>query len=150
MLVDIRSMLNVGAMFRTTVGANLDKLILSGYTATPPREEISKTALGTVDQVDWEYHQNPLAYIEQAKKDGFRVVAIENNTKYDEQDLFDYKPQLPTVIIFGNEMRGLPESVLMKCDDVVKIPMYGPKESLNIATAYGIVAYDFARKRLGK
>ncbi len=141
MLHNIRSMWNVGSMFRTADAAGIEKIILSGYTATPPRKEIDKTALGAQDTVAWEYHADPLEVVQRMKNDGVRICGVEiteGSRPYTTLDPSDF----PICLIVGNEIDGLEEELLLLCDEVLEIPQYGTKHSLNVAVAAGIVLFE--------
>lgn len=139
-LDNIRSMYNVGAIFRSAEGARVKKILLCGITATPPREKIFKTSLGAVDWVDWEYFESTRDAVLNLKKSGVQIVALEQtdesihykNTKY----------RRPIAIVIGHELKGISKSVLGICDFSVEIPMFGKSNSLNVATATGIVLYE--------
>jgi 23S rRNA (guanosine2251-2'-O)-methyltransferase len=141
MLHNIRSMWNVGSMFRTADAAGIEKIILSGYTATPPRKEIDKTALGAQETVSWEYHANPLEAISKMKKDGVKICGLEiteGSRPYTAVKPVDF----PICLVVGNEVDGLEDGVLQCCDEVLEIPQYGTKHSLNVAVAAGIVLFE--------
>ncbi len=136
---NIRSRENVGSIFRTADGAGISKLYLCGITPRPPHEKISKTALGAENAVPWEYHRQTWRLIEQLKKEGYRMIALEKTKGA--KDIFELKPEFPVAVIIGNEVDGLPEELLRRSDKTIAIPMYGRKESLNVAVAFGIAAY---------
>ncbi|HEX9804970.1 MAG TPA: RNA methyltransferase [Candidatus Dojkabacteria bacterium] len=143
-LDNIRSALNVGAMFRTSDGAGVTKIFLCGITPYPPHNRIPKTALGAIEMVDWEYIKNTNEAIEKVKSLGATIVAVEiadNSIKYT-----DYNFTKPTALIFGNEINGVSEETLNKSNSSVYIPMYGEKESLNVATSFGILVYEIVRQ----
>ncbi len=141
MLHNIRSMWNVGSMFRTADAAGIEKIILSGYTATPPRKEIEKTALGAQDTVAWEYLSDPLQALERMKSDGMKICGLEiaeGSRPYTTLNASDF----PICLIVGNEVDGLEEELLQLCDEVLEIPQYGTKHSLNVAVAAGVVLFE--------
>jgi tRNA G18 (ribose-2'-O)-methylase SpoU len=142
-LQDIRSALNVGAIFRTSDGALIEKLYLTGITPYPPHNRIPKTALGAIDTVPWERNQNTRAVIDDLAQK-MPLVAVEINDQA--QVYTDYKFPFPCAIILGNEISGISPDVLSRCEATIKIPMFGSKESLNVATAYGIVVYEILRQ----
>lgn len=161
-LHNIRSLHNVGSMFRTADGAGISKLFLTGYTGFPPRKEITKTALGAEEFVPWERRKNIGSLVAQLKKEGYLIVAVENPrrnvamphsrtkrrlviTKYNK-----FQPKKPTALIFGNEVRGLSDKTLEKADIIVEIPMQGKKESLNVSVAFGIAAYQLTTEKMSK
>lgn len=143
-LHDIRSLYNVGAFFRTADGAGIERLILSGITARPPRKEITKTALGAEDSVAWCGVDDIAAWMETWRDGGGQLVAVE--TSAEALDLYDWQPAWPVALFFGHEVDGLPASVLARCDRQVRVPMCGAKRSLNVATAAGVVMYELLRK----
>jgi 23S rRNA (guanosine2251-2'-O)-methyltransferase len=144
-LHNIRSLQNVGAMFRTADAAGIDGVILTGYTPSPidilgnVRKEFSKTALGAERSVQWKSSKNISITIIQLKKSRHHIYAIEEAKGA--KDIFSYKITKPCAFIVGNEVTGLSRSVLAKCDAVLSIPMRGKKESLNVSVAFGIAAY---------
>ncbi len=144
-LPDIRSSYNVGAIFRTADAAGIKKIYLVGITPAPldrfgrPRSDIAKSALGAEKSVPWEHVATIAPLITRLKKDSYAIVAIEQS-----EDSVDYKKvklKGRTAFIFGNEVKGLPPSVLRKCDIVAEIPMHGMKESLNVSVAAGIALF---------
>lgn len=144
MLHNIRSMWNVGSMFRTADAAGIEKLVLTGYTATPPRKEIDKTALGAQDAVRWEYHADPIEAICGLKASGMSVFGLEITDKSREYTAVG-KEDFPVCLIVGNEVGGIEEEVLACCDDVLEIPQYGTKHSLNVSVAAGIALFELVR-----
>ncbi len=144
MLHNIRSMWNVGAMFRTADAAGIEKMILSGYTATPPRKEINKTALGAQETVLWEYHADPLETLELLKQEGVRICGLEIASG--SRPCTTVNPDdFPLCLVVGNEVDGLEDEVLNLCDEVLEIPQYGTKHSLNVAVATGIALFELVR-----
>jgi len=144
MLSNIRSLYNVGSIFRTADSALISELILCGFTPHPPRKEIEKTALGAVDTVKWSYYENIFDAIEEQKQKGIKVIAVEitnNSRNYTSLKAEDY----PLCLVMGNELVGLDNEVLGRCDDAIDIPMYGVKHSLNVSVATGIVAFEAVR-----
>ena len=149
LLHNIRSAHNVGAIFRTADAAGVKKIYLSGYTPTPvdrfgrPSKEIGKTALGGELSVQWEYMKNPASVISKLKKDGWQIVGVEQDARA--INYKEFKMSGPTLIILGNEVRGISKSLRDKCDTLVEIPMHGKKESLNVSVAAGIVLFGVIR-----
>lgn len=144
MLHNIRSMWNVGSMFRTADAAGIEKIILSGYTAVPPRREIDKTALGAQNSVPWEHHPDPLPFLDAMKKKGvglFGLEITEGSRPYNDIAIRDF----PLCLIVGNEVEGIEDEVLSLCDGVIEIPQYGSKHSLNVAVAAGIALFEMVR-----
>ena len=144
LLDHVRSLYNVGAFFRTADAAGVEKLYLTGFTASPPHRGLAKTALGAERIVSWERSEDPLATIDTLRRGGIEVAAIETSLRA--IDLFDWQPCFPVCIVFGHEVDGVREEVLDRCDTHVRIPMLGRKHSLNVATAGGVVVYELLRK----
>ncbi|HME07832.1 MAG TPA: RNA methyltransferase [Bryobacteraceae bacterium] len=144
LLDNVRSMYNVGAFFRTADGAACEKVLLSGITARPPKNAITKTALGAEETVPWEYREPAVDLALELRGQNYEIAAIE--TSVHAVDLFDWQPQFPVCLIFGHEVEGVRPELLALCDTHVRIPMLGRKHSLNVATAGGIVIYELLRK----
>ncbi|ATU05662.1 hypothetical protein BKN14_04470 [Candidatus Gracilibacteria bacterium HOT-871] len=141
LLDSIRSMQNVGAIFRNADGAGFTKVILSGTTPTPPRNDIAKTALGSDTFIDWEYYQDPFEILEKLKNDGFKIYSVElDKRSIDYKELFT-KNNEKVCLVMGNEIAGVNPKILDLSDEIVVIPMRGKKESLNVSVAAGIVMY---------
>jgi len=143
-LVDVRSLYNVGAFFRTCDAAGVDMLHLCGITGCPPNQQIHKTALGAEDSVQWRRHGEAGELISKLRDSGHEIAAVETSTHA--VDLFDWRPRFPVCIVFGNEVEGLDPGIGGACDTHVRIPMLGLKHSLNVATAGGVVLYELLRK----
>lgn len=144
LLDNIRSMYNVGSIFRTSDGIMIQKLILTGYTPTPEKKEVLKTALGSTQSVEWEYIKNPLEAIERLKNEKIKIVALELTDKSINYTKVS-KDQFPMCLIIGNEITGIQNSILEQCDFSIDLPMFGIKHSLNVAVAYGIAVYELRR-----
>jgi tRNA G18 (ribose-2'-O)-methylase SpoU len=145
-LDDIRSLHNIGSVFRTSDAFLIEKIYLCGITATPPNKEIHKTALGATDTVEWEYQKNILAVITKLKAHEIAIYAIEqveNSTL-----LQDFKVDLNKkyALIFGNEVKGVSQEAIQLCEGVIEIPQLGTKHSLNISVSAGIVVWDLFQK----
>lgn len=140
LIENIRSMYNVGSIFRTSDAINLSKLYLSGFTAKPPRKEIDKTALGATESVPWDYVQEPLELIEQLRKEKVEIVVVEHTDK--SVNYADLQHNFPVCFIFGNEVEGVSDDIVTRADKVVELPMLGIKHSLNVSVAYGIIMYN--------
>jgi len=136
---NIRSMHNIGSIFRTSDGAGVTKIYLTGYSACPPRKEIAKTALGAEDYVDWEHHKDPVQLLKALKAKKVKIVALERTEGG--KNIFKFKPSYPLCLIVGNEIDGIPQELLDLCDKLLEIPMRGLKESLNVSVAFGIGIY---------
>jgi 23S rRNA (guanosine2251-2'-O)-methyltransferase len=146
---NIRSLFNVGSIFRTADSFGVDKVYLTGITGRPPRQEISKVALGAEEYIPWEYVRQPARLIKKLKSEGVRIVALEQSPGKS-IDLPKWKPQFPLAVILGYEPTGLPKSLLALADEIVEIPMYGKKESLNVGVAWGIAASHIANYKFKK
>ena len=141
---NIRSLWNVGSLFRTSDAVGVRKLYLCGYTAKPPRPEISKTALGADETVPWEHVRDPLKVVVRLKELGVGIVALETGEGAVPYDAFPY--EFPLCLLVGNEVEGLSRPLLSAADAKVSIPMLGTKESLNVAVAYGVALYEVLRR----
>ena len=140
---NIRSMHNIGSIFRTSDGAGVSKIYLTGYCACPPRAEISKTALGAEDYVPWEHYKDPVALVKKLKKEKVQIIALERTASG--EDIFKFRPKHPLCLIVGNEIEGIPPELLELADKAVEIPMRGIKESLNVSVAFGVAIYTLAK-----
>jgi len=145
-LDNVRSMHNIGSIFRTADGFAVEKICLCGITATPPHREIEKTALGATQSVAWEYYQNPLEAVERLRNDGYIVMAVEQAESsimlIEFQPLADRKYAL----VFGNEVNGVSDDVMQRIDGCIEIPQFGTKHSFNIVVSAGIVLWDLFSK----
>ena len=144
LLDNVRSMYNVGSFFRTGDAAGIEKLLLTGITAYPPKSGIRKTALGAEESLPWEHARDPLPLLDKLIEQGTQIAAIE--TSVHAVDLFDWKPAFPVCLVFGHEVDGIRPEVAARCDTHIRIPMLGQKHSLNVATAGGVVLYELLRK----
>jgi len=144
LIEDIRSMHNVGSIFRTSDGVRLEKLYLAGYTAKPPRDEIDKTALGSTETVPWEYVEDSATKIAELKDLGYTIYAVEQTTDSKQHHQTNYK--FPCCLIMGNEVNGVPDNLPDLADHTIEIPMLGMKHSLNVSVAYGVVIYNILSK----
>lgn len=145
-LDNIRSLHNVGSIFRTADAVRLQKLYLTGITGYPPRREIDKTALGAVDSVPWEYREDALSILKELKSGGTSIVILEHTT--DSRLYTSLEVTFPACLVVGNEVFGVQEKVVEIADYAIEIPMFGTKQSLNVTIAYGIVIYDLLFKYL--
>ena len=144
-LDNVRSALNVGSVFRTSDAFLIENIILCGITATPPNKEIRKAALGSTNSVNWKYIKNTTDAVKQLIKDGYYVVGIEQADKSTQLNEFEL-PKKPIAIILGNEVNGVSQEVIDICNEVIEIPQFGTKHSLNIAVTSGIVIWDLWKK----
>jgi tRNA G18 (ribose-2'-O)-methylase SpoU len=145
-LDDIRSLHNIGSVFRTADAFLIEKIILCGITATPPNKEIHKTALGATETVAWEHHENVLEVIENLKKENVRTLAIEQVESAIFLQDFTVEENQKYALIFGNEVYGVAQEAVAICDGCIEIPQLGTKHSLNIAVSAGIVVWDLFQK----
>ncbi|MEO8583702.1 MAG: RNA methyltransferase [Flavitalea sp.] len=145
-LDNIRSMHNVGSVFRTCDAFLVHSLWLCGFTPKPPHRDIHKTALGATETVDWRYINSTLSAIKQLKDEGYAVFAIEQVEKSISLQEFSFKKEEKMAIIFGNEVTGVAPEVLQLCSGSIEIPQFGMKHSLNISVAAGIVIWELAGK----
>ncbi|HOF41804.1 MAG TPA: RNA methyltransferase [Candidatus Hydrogenedentes bacterium] len=139
-LENIRSAFNVGSIFRTSDAGAVEHIHLCGYTCHPPNLKLAKTALGAFDYVPWTHHEEPADAVKHLRGMGIPVVAIE--TADNARSVGTYIWPQPVAIVFGNEVKGISPELLSECDEIVRIPMLGYKNTINVATAFGIVLYD--------
>ncbi len=144
LLDNVRSMYNVGSFFRTADGAGIERLLLSGITARPPKSAISKTALGADERVAWQSVDDVIATVTNLRSQGYEIAAIETSDRA--VDIFDWQPRFPVCVLFGHEVDGLSAALLNACDTHVRLPMLGLKHSLNVSCAGAIVMYELLRK----
>jgi len=143
-LVDnVRSLYNIGSIFRTSDAVRVQKLYLTGFTPHPPRKEIEKTALGATKTVPWEYFKNQSDAIAAIKQEGFRICLLEQTTGSIPHTSLT-KEHLPLCLVIGNEITGISREIIDTADMAIEIPMHGLKQSLNVAVAYGIAIYQCA------
>jgi tRNA G18 (ribose-2'-O)-methylase SpoU len=139
-LNNIRSLHNVGTIFRTADGAGVEKIWLCGITGYPPQGGIAKTALGAEDHVPWEYREDILGLLKGLKKDGYQIVLLEQMQGSVSHDAF--KARSPVCLVVGNEVDGIAESLQSLSDAAIEIEMDGIKNSLNVAVAFGVAVYQ--------
>jgi len=145
-LDDIRSLHNIGSVFRTADAFLIEKIYLCGITATPPNKEIHKTALGATETVTWEYCANVIEVIENLKKDAISVLAIEQVESAVFLQDFNVEKNEKYALVFGNEVFGVSQEAVAMCDGCIEIPQLGTKHSLNISVSTGIVVWDLFQK----
>jgi tRNA G18 (ribose-2'-O)-methylase SpoU len=141
---NIRSIYNVGSIFRTSDAALIEKLYLSGYTPYPPRPEIEKVALGSTNSVPWEYTEKAADAVKHLRKNGVTIASLEiaeNSRNYSDLELKDF----PLCLILGNELSGVSNELVELSDFSIEIPQYGFKHSMNVAVAYGIAVFEMVR-----
>lgn len=144
-LDNVRSMHNVGAVFRTADAFLIEKIILCGITPQPPHREIHKAALGATESVEWSYEKEVRSSLETLKEDGYKIVGIEQTTSSKILGDFIVQNNEKYALVFGNEVDGLSEESLEKYDDFLEIPQLGTKHSLNVSVCAGIVMWEFFR-----
>lgn len=142
---NVRSIHNVGAIFRTSDAARIEHLHLTGYTGTPEHKDLHKTALGAQDSMSWSKHESVLPLLENLRVDGYTIAVLEQTTpsvcpREVTEDAF------PLCIVLGNEVHGIDEEVVAAADLGLEIPQYGTKISMNVSVAYGIAVYDVIRR----
>ncbi|HSC52113.1 MAG TPA: RNA methyltransferase [Phnomibacter sp.] len=143
-LDNVRSMHNVGSVFRTADAFLIERMLLCGYTPQPPHRDIHKTALGATETVSWQYFASTEEAVQALKQEGYTVVAIEQTTNSTSLPAFTWNAQQPLAVVLGNEVDGVSDEVLPLCDGSIEIPQLGMKHSLNISVAAGIVLYKLA------
>ena len=142
-LDNIRSLNNIGSVFRSSDAFLVEHIYLCGITATPPNAEIHKTALGAEDSVDWSYTEDTKDQIEQLKQDGYIICALEQAQGSSLLNELTPDKSKKYALILGNEVKGVPQGVVDMCDNCIEIPQFGTKHSLNVSVAAGIVIWDF-------
>lgn len=145
-LDNLRSLNNIGSVFRTADAFLIEKIYLCGITATPPHKDIQKTALGATDTVNWEYHEDALAVVKDLQEKGIRVLAIEQAENATFLNSFTPQKGQKYALVFGNEVKGVQQKIVSAGDGVLEIPQLGSKHSLNIAVSAGVVLWDVFSK----
>jgi len=145
---DVRSLYNVGSIFRTSDAVKLNKLFLTGFTGFPPRREIEKTALGSTESVPWEHYEQTDLAIKELKNSNIKLIALEHTSESVPYTEFEYN--FPLCLMLGNEVDGLSDESIAQADYSVDIPMFGLKQSLNVSVAYGVVMYHILQKYLDR
>lgn len=140
---NVRSVHNVGSIFRSADGFGSELIYLTGYTAHPPRADLHKVALGAEDSTPWEQFDDPIAAAESIKSQGVQLVGIEQTLS--SQSIYDVQWEFPVCFVVGNEVTGVSEELLGVCHSTAEIPMFGIKQSLNVSVATGVVGYEIAR-----
>jgi len=145
-LDNIRSLNNIGSVFRTSDAFLVEKVCLCGITATPPHKDIHKTALGATESVNWEYYKTTLEAIDELKSNGYKIVSIEQVEN--SISLEEYTPESDEkiAIVFGHEVKGVDQEIVQQSDACIEIPQYGTKHSLNISVSAGIVIWELFKK----
>lgn len=142
-LDNVRSMYNVGSIFRTADGFRIDRICLCGITSTPPHQEIHKTAIGAEDSVRWEYHRSTLDCVLALRDEGFRIAAIEQTEG--STNMLTWAEAQPLAVILGNEVKGVDQAVVDICDYCLEIPQIGTKHSFNVSCAAAMVMWQYFR-----
>lgn len=145
-LDNIRSLNNIGSVFRTSDAFLVEKIYLCGITATPPHKDIHKTALGSTDTVAWEYIENTMDLVEKLKLDNVKICSIEQAENATTLNNFSVEPNTTYALVFGNEVKGVAQDVVNSSDVVIEIPQFGTKHSLNISVSCGVVVWDVFSK----
>ena len=145
-LDNIRSLNNVGSVFRTSDAFLIEKIYLCGITATPPNKEIHKTALGATESVDWEYVENTIDLVEKLQAESVKVLSIEQAENSTMLDTFTPETTQKYAVVFGNEVKGVQQEVVSASDRCIEIPQLGTKHSLNISVSCGVVLWDLFTK----
>ena len=144
-LDQVRSMHNVGSVFRTSDAFHISGIVLCGLTPRPPHRDIHKTALGATDTVPWHYEASVELTLRQFKEDGYRLFAVEQTHNSTSLQEIPYSAPDKMVLIFGNEVNGVSEEALSLCEGSIEIPQWGSKQSLNISVSVGIVLWELMR-----
>lgn len=145
-LDNIRSMHNIGSVFRTSDAFLIESVYLCGLTASPPQKDIHKTALGSTESVEWKYFKDTVAAIGSLKKENYVIIGIEQTNKSTMLQDFLPKENEKYALVFGHEVRGVEQRVIDLCDFSIEVPQYGTKHSLNISVCAGIVVWELFRK----
>lgn len=145
-LDDVRSLYNVGSVFRTCDAFRVAGVCLCGITATPPHPEIHKTALGGEDSVDWRYFKTAVEAVEYLHQEGYRVCAIEQAEGSTLLQHLQVEEGVRYAVVFGNEVKGVHQEVVDLCDDCIEIPQWGTKHSMNVSVTAGIVLWEFCKQ----
>lgn len=145
-LDNVRSMHNIGSIFRTSDGFAVERVCLCGITAQPPHREIEKTALGATQSVNWTYFETPLEAVAKLRTEGYKIIAIEQAENSIMLNTFTPAANEKYALIFGNEVNGVSDEVMQQIDACIEIPQFGTKHSFNIVVSAGIVLWDFFSK----
>lgn len=145
-LDNVRSMHNIGSIFRTSDGFSIESIAICGITAQPPHREIEKTALGATQSVDWKYFETTLQAVTALRNQGYEILAIEQAANSTMLNTFTPSKEKKYALILGNEVNGVDEEVMKEIDKCIEIPQFGTKHSFNITIAAGIVLWDFFAK----
>lgn len=149
-LENVRSMHNVGSVFRTCDAFLVESIFLCGYTPRPPHRDINKTALGATESVIWKGFDNPPEALEQLRAEGYKIYAIEQVHNSISIDSFEATQNQKLAVVFGNEAEGVSQELIARCDASIEIPQFGSKHSFNISVAAGIVLWELFKKMKNK
>ena len=149
---NIRSLENVGSIFRTADALGVTKIYLCGITGRPPQHKISKTALGAEETIPWEYCRQTGRLIDKLKRDKINIIALEQDLPARQAgkksvEFTKAKMNFPLALILGNEVKGVSKAILKKCNKIIYLPMSGQKESLNVSVAFGVAGYEIIRHK---
>jgi tRNA G18 (ribose-2'-O)-methylase SpoU len=147
-LDNIRSLANVGSFFRTADAFRAEKIILCGYTQSPPHREITRSAIGAELSVDWEKNADTVDAVQQLKANGYKVWCVEQAEGSVLLQNFDPQPDVPYAFVFGNEVEGVADDVIAASDGCLEIPQFGTKHSFNVSVSAGIIFWEYVRKKL--
>jgi tRNA G18 (ribose-2'-O)-methylase SpoU len=147
-LDNIRSLANVGSFFRTADAFRAEKIILCGYTQSPPHREITRSAIGAELSVDWEKNADTVDAVKQLKANGYKVWCVEQAEGSVLLQNFDPQPDVPCAFVFGNEVEGVADDVIAASDGCLEIPQFGTKHSFNVSVSAGIIFWEYVRKKL--
>ena len=145
-LDNVRSLNNVGSIFRTADAFRVKHIYLCGITATPPHKDIQKTALGSTDSVDWSHAENTKSIVKKLQSEKVKVIAIEQAENSTELQSFVPQKKTTYALVFGHEVKGVSQDVVNGCNGIIEIPQYGTKHSLNVAVSSGVVLWDLFSK----
>jgi len=144
-LDNVRSMNNIGSVFRTSDAFRVENIALCGITATPPHKEIHKTALGATESVEWKYYEHTREAVGACKKEGYLICSVEQVEGSILLEAFPVKQEGRYALVFGHEIRGVDQGIVDMSDHCIEIPQFGTKHSLNISVSAGIVIWEFFR-----
>lgn len=145
-LDNVRSLNNIGSVFRTADAFLIERIYLCGITATPPHKDIHKTALGATDSVEWEYREDTVQLLNELKESGYTALSVEQAENAHMLNDFQIESNAKYALVFGNEVKGVSQNVVSLSDGVLEIPQYGTKHSLNISVSVGVVVWDLWAK----
>ncbi|MDP3882729.1 MAG: TrmH family RNA methyltransferase [Candidatus Staskawiczbacteria bacterium] len=149
---NIRSLENIGSIFRTSDALGVSKIFLCGISGRPPHHKISKTALGAENAIPFEYYKQTSRLIDKLREEKVQVVALEQDPPARRAgkkaiNYIKFKPKFPLALLVGNEIKGVSKNILKKCDKIIELPMLGEKESLNVSVAFGVAGYKIIKQK---